>query len=71
MGRQASTQQAFAFGSNGTNSYRDNGLAGAGYTNYIMQLAKSIATGPSNLLSIDDMILTSTEEFLQFGSSTT
>lgn len=71
MGRQASTQQAFAFGSNGTNSYRDSGLAGAGYTNYIMQLAKSIATGPSNLLSIDDMILNSTEEFLQFGRSTT
>jgi hypothetical protein len=71
MGRQGSTQQAFAFGSNGTNSYRDSGLAGAGYTNYIMQLAKSIATGPSNLLTIDDMILNSTEEFLQFGRTTT
>ena len=71
MGRQGSTQQAFAFGSSGTNSYRDSGLAGAGYTNYIMQLAKSIATGPSNLLSIDDMILNSTEEFLQFGRTST
>ena len=71
MGIQGNTQQAFAFGANGTNGYRDSGLAGAGYTNYIMQLAKSIATGPSNLLTIDDMILNSTEEFLQFGRTTT
>ena len=71
MGRSGSTQQAFAFGASGTNSYRDSGLAGAGYTNYIMQLAKSIATGPSNLLNIDDVILNSTEEFLQFGRTTT
>jgi len=71
MGNSGSTQQAFGFGANGTNSYRDSGLAGAGYSNYFMQLAKSIATGPSNLLSIDDMILNSTEEFLQFGRTTT
>ena len=62
MGRNNGTQQAFAFGVNNINGYRDSGSAGQGFTNSFLQMINDLSQAPNTLLNIDDLIFTVTAQ---------